>query len=62
MNIKIYGLNYYSTYGFIILNKDTNSSKSGQVKLSIWSKAGIYCIYMSAPSLSSTNGVTIGNV
>jgi len=61
MNIKVYGLDYYSTYGFIILNKDTDPSKNGQVRLSIWSKSGVSCIYLTAASLSSTS-VKLGNV
>lgn len=34
-SIKIYGIDYYYNYGLLILNKDMNSSRSGEVKVMI---------------------------
>lgn len=52
-SIKIYGLRYTyaSTYGLIILNKDTSPSASGIVRIAISKQAGITCSYLTAPSL-----------
>jgi hypothetical protein len=61
-SIKIYGLDFYSTFGVLILNKDINSNMTGYVKVSMTDLSGINCIYFEAPSLSSTSGVKVGGV
>jgi hypothetical protein len=61
-SIKIYGLDYYYYYGLVILNKDMNASSSGDVKVMINDQSGLYCIYLTALSLTSTSGVTYGGL
>lgn len=61
-SIKIYGLDYYYNYGLLILNKDMNSSRSGEVKIMIKDLSGLYCIYFQADSLSATSGATLGGI
>ena len=61
-SIKIYGLDYYYNYGLLILNKDMNASRSGEVKVMIKDLSGLYCIYFQADSLSATAGATLGGV
>lgn len=59
--IKIYGLRYSTNYGLVILNKDLNSSHSGEVKITIKDQTGINCIYFTAASLDATTA-NIGGI
>ena len=56
--IKVYYLDYWSYTGVLILNKDTNSSRSGTVAIVMSDKTGLHCIYVKAPSLTSTTNIT----
>jgi hypothetical protein len=60
--IKIYNFDYWTKNGFLILNKDTNSSASGIVAIKNTDTNGMSCIYLSASSLSATSGITINGV
>jgi len=46
----------------LILNKDANSSASGEVVVNIVDTTGMNCVYYSADNLSSTTGGTIGGM
>lgn len=61
-SIKIYGLDYYYNYGLLILNKDMNTSRSGEVEVMIKDLSGLYCIYFQADNLTATTGATLGGV
>lgn len=61
-SIKIYGLYLYSSYRFVILNKDLNPNSTGKVRVKLGFSEGVYCVYLKAPNLSSTSGITLGNV
>jgi len=52
-NIKVHALKAGNTVSLVLLNKDTNSSAAGVIKLNTTSKADVSCIYMSATTLSS---------
>ena len=58
-SIKAYYLDYSTYFGVLILNKDTNSSASGQVEVKMTDPSGLNCFYFSADNLSSTKA-TIG--
>ena len=45
---------------FLLINKDTDSTKSGIVDVAMKVNERLECIYLSAPSLNSTDGVTFG--
>jgi hypothetical protein len=53
--INVYFLDYWSYYGVLILNKDTNTSASGYVEVSMKDITGLHCIYLSAANLTSTS-------
>lgn len=61
-SIKIYGFDYYNTYGFLILNKDTDATRTGEVKIKIKSLSGVFCTYLTAPNLTATSGFKLGNL
>lgn len=60
--IKAYGMDYYTRYGVLILNKDTNPSASGTVQVKISYFSGMSCVYLSASSLDATSGWTLGGL
>ncbi len=55
-------LDYYYNYGVLILNKDTNPNISGEVAITLRDVSGLFCLYLTAPNLSSTSGVTLGGL
>jgi hypothetical protein len=57
--IKAYGFDNYGYYAVLILNKDTSPSANGTVDVKISYTTGIRCMYLSAPSLSSTSGISL---
>lgn len=57
-SIKVYYLDYWSYFGVLIINKDTNTSASGNVAVTMSDKTGLHCLYVSASSLSATSGFT----
>ena len=57
-SIKAYGFLIPTELIIVIINKDTNPNASGVVNVTISSNEIIKCQYLSAPSLSSTSGVT----
>lgn len=57
--IKVYYLDYWSYTGVLILNKDTNASRNGVVKVTMKDKTGLHCMYVKASSLSATSGISI---
>lgn len=61
-SIRVYGFDYYYTYGFLILNKDTNGTRTGEVKIKIKSLGGVFCTYLTAPNLTATSGFKLGNL
>lgn len=56
--IKAYGFDNYDEYGILILNKDNSTSANGTVDVKISITTGLRCMYLSAPSLSSTEGIS----
>lgn len=61
-SINIYGLDNYYTYGVLILNKDTDSNKTGEVGVKINDPRGLYCVYLTANDLNATSGLTLGGL
>jgi hypothetical protein len=61
-SIRVYGLDYYSNYGVLIINKDMNSSSSGDVAVRLNNQNGLYCIYLTASDLTATSGVTLAGI
>lgn len=59
-SIKVYHLSSWMYTGVLILNKDTNASRSGTVGVRMTDTTGLQCVYVSAPSLSSTSGFSFG--
>jgi hypothetical protein len=57
--IKAYGFDDYGDYSILILNKDTSPSANGTVDVKMSHTTGIRCMYLSAPSLSSTSGISL---
>ncbi len=55
---------FYNNYGFafVIINKDQNPSLVGTVDVFLDYLGKLECIYMEAPTLASTSGITIGNI
>ena len=60
--IKAYGLDFYTRYGVLILNKDTNPAASGTVQVKISYFSGMNCMYLEASSLDATTGWTLGGL
>lgn len=54
-NIKVWGLESTFKFRVVILNKDTNSSASGEVNIQAMatSSTKMKCVYLRAPSLTS---------
>lgn len=60
--IKIYAFAVYDGFRLVIINKDQNVSLNGTVDIALDFNGRLNCVYMQADSLSSTTGITIGNV
>ena len=60
-SIRAYYLDYWSHFGVLLLNKDTNTSASGFVDVTMSNSAGLFCTYLKAPSLNATSGFTYAN-
>lgn len=61
-NIKAYGLDVGTDYRVLILNKDMNANASGNVEITLQYASGMRCMYLSAPSLSSTTNITFAGM
>lgn len=57
-SIKIYGCIVNTQMQIVLINKDTNPNSSGVVQIKANSNDYARCLYLSAPSLSSTSGVS----
>lgn len=61
-SINMYGLDNYNTYGVLLLNKDNDTTHSGEVEVMIRDPSGLYCIYLTASSLDATSNITLGGL
>jgi hypothetical protein len=61
-SIKVYGLDSYSYYRVLIINKDINPSISGVVNVKHPSDQGLRCYYLSAPTLNATRNITFAGM
>lgn len=61
-SINIYGFDNYNTYGVLLINKDNDTTHSGEVAVKLKDPRGLYCIYLTASSLNSTSNVTLGGL
>ena len=59
LNIKSYAFGIQNQMQIVILNKDVRENASGIVVIEANYTDRIECLYLSAPSLSSTTGVTL---
>jgi hypothetical protein len=57
--IKVYGLNSGLQLSLLLINKDINTNSSGTVEVKASSNDYFECLYLSAPSLTSTTGITL---
>jgi hypothetical protein len=57
-SIKAYGFLIPTQLQIVLINKDTNPNASGVVNVTVNSTDYIKCLYLTAPSLSATSGVT----